>query len=347
MKRLMLPITLLLMFSCNSYEFDFVKPEKVPDKTIGDVTRTTEYIESVDGSMLEAWFYKSPVKNSPIIIMAPGMISTKEDLLENFAWDFSKNGYNVLLFDFRTFGGSEGMPRHWLDMGRHIEDYNSVVEYVYSIMYKEHNIDRSKIVLWGSSYSGGSSLYATSQNTKVKAAIAQVPFLRVPDELKPGFFDMPYYIFKVIQDMMGSKPSYIQCFGRPDESVFSPSKYVPPKDNMLDFSNEDVSQFFKEIPTPEQHRGGWDNVFLARYLDVIDNFDPLSIVSDITVPIFFAGCTEDDLTLDAYIQEAYSISKNPLTEYHQFEDEHFNIYLGETYKKNIKLQLEFLNKVLF
>jgi len=36
----------------------------------------------------------------------------------------------VVLFDYRCFGGSEGLPRHWVSPRRHLQDWEAVVRHV-------------------------------------------------------------------------------------------------------------------------------------------------------------------------------------------------------------------------
>lgn len=43
---------------------------------------------------------------------------------------FASSGFAVLLFDYRSFGGSSGYPRHWVSPFRHVEDWAAAVEWV-------------------------------------------------------------------------------------------------------------------------------------------------------------------------------------------------------------------------
>lgn len=78
------------------------------------------------------------------------------------------------IFDYRTFGGSEGEPRHWVSPSRHLEDYMSAIEYIKKELSDQ--VDVNRINLWGTSFSGGHvlSLAGSRLRDNVTSVIAQV-----------------------------------------------------------------------------------------------------------------------------------------------------------------------------
>ncbi len=60
--------------------------------------------------------------------MAHGFGGTKDSGLEPFANRFTAAGLDVLAFDYRGFGASDGQPRQSLSVRRQIEDYHAAVE---------------------------------------------------------------------------------------------------------------------------------------------------------------------------------------------------------------------------
>ena len=50
--------------------------------------------------------------------------------LHGFADRFASNGLAAVIFDYRTFGGSDGEPRHWVSPKRHLEDWTSTIHHV-------------------------------------------------------------------------------------------------------------------------------------------------------------------------------------------------------------------------
>src|SRR4051794_37933829 len=68
----------------------------------------TVWFES-HGTQIEAWLFVPHHSNGAVVVMASGLTSTKDCLLDPFAWNAVSCGYAVLLFDFRSFGGSGGL----------------------------------------------------------------------------------------------------------------------------------------------------------------------------------------------------------------------------------------------
>ncbi|MCJ1266776.1 hypothetical protein MMC22_006661 [Lobaria immixta] len=79
--------------------------------------------KTIDGITLEAWFY--PVERAvpaPAIIMTHGLNCVKDMSLAETAEGFQSAGYNVLLHDSRSVGGSGGFPRNQINPMQMAED---------------------------------------------------------------------------------------------------------------------------------------------------------------------------------------------------------------------------------
>ena len=61
----------------------------------------------------------------PVVVMAHGFGGTKDSGLEPFARRFASAGIDVLAFDYRGFGASEGQPRQSLSVRRQIDDFHA------------------------------------------------------------------------------------------------------------------------------------------------------------------------------------------------------------------------------
>lgn len=108
----------------------------------------------------------------PVIVMAHGLGAVKEMRLAAVAERFAAEGYRVLVFDYRHFGGSEGEPRELLDIGRQLDDWAAALHYVRALPH----IDASRIVLWGTSFSGGHVIEVARRDGPVAAVVSQCPF---------------------------------------------------------------------------------------------------------------------------------------------------------------------------
>ena len=84
----------------------------------------------------------------PGIVMAHGIGSTRDMGLWKYARQFVNEGFAVLVFDYRTYGTSDGTPRHWLSPSRHVEDFLSALKY----MQSRKDVDATRMGLWGTRY---------------------------------------------------------------------------------------------------------------------------------------------------------------------------------------------------
>ena len=107
----------------------------------------------------------------PLIILAGGWCYVKEIVMPYYAQAFNDIGVACLLFDYRNFGDSEGLPRQHIDPWGQIEDYRNAISFGRTL----ENIDENKIGIWGISYSGGHVIITASLDPRVKFAISTIP----------------------------------------------------------------------------------------------------------------------------------------------------------------------------
>jgi uncharacterized protein len=107
----------------------------------------------------------------PIVVMAHGFGGTKDAGLKPFADRISAAGIDVLAFDFRGFGASDGHPRQSISIKRQIEDYHAAVDAAKSL----RGVDVERVALWGTSLSGGHVFHVAADRSDVAAVIAMTP----------------------------------------------------------------------------------------------------------------------------------------------------------------------------
>jgi pimeloyl-ACP methyl ester carboxylesterase len=314
-------------------------PGRPEERRPAGVLRTVCF-PAVDGTKLEGWLLlPTGVTSPPVIVMAPGLGGTKDGFLESFAWRFVERGLAVLVFDYRCFGGSDGLPRHWVAPPRHREDYEAAIGYVQRELHA--SVDVSRIALWGSSFSGGTALVTAARRDDVRAVVAQCPYLKTPPELEPRGLAMARCVVLAMLDMLRVfPPIYIPLFGRPGEWVFAPSAENPSKD---DFDGALGSDFWRALPKPPL--GGWENRMLARGLATLDEVVPMNELTKVKCPVLFVAAERDDMVPVRYVEEAHA-RLDGASELVSFESGHFDLYVGPAHEESARVQADFLVRTL-
>jgi len=128
-----------------------------------------------DGVTLRGWLYLPDLTATqvPTVVMAHGFSAVKEMYLDRFAEVFAAGGLGVLVFDNRTFGASDGEPRQHIDPWQQVRDYRDAITFAETVA----EVDRTRIGVWGSSYSGGHVLVIGAIDRRVRCVVSQVPLI--------------------------------------------------------------------------------------------------------------------------------------------------------------------------
>ena len=90
-----------------------------------------------------------------------------------FAEAFARAGFAALVFDYRHWGDSEGEPRNQLFPLDEVEDVRNAITWTAG----QPEVDATRVSLWGTSFGGGIVVHAATFDRRVKAVVAQVPYL--------------------------------------------------------------------------------------------------------------------------------------------------------------------------
>ncbi|MFQ5878997.1 MAG: alpha/beta hydrolase [Dehalococcoidia bacterium] len=125
------------------------------------------------GETCRGWFY-TPDQGAPpfpTVVMAGGWCYVKEIVMPHYADFFVRQGLAVLIFDYRTFGLSDGSPRQHINPYGQIEDYRNAITFVETLP----EVDAERIGIWGISYSGGHVLIVGALDPRVKCIVSNLP----------------------------------------------------------------------------------------------------------------------------------------------------------------------------
>jgi fermentation-respiration switch protein FrsA (DUF1100 family) len=130
---------------------------------------------NAEGTTLRGWLYLPDGARGPVpcVVMAHGFSAVKEMYLDRYAEVFAAAGLAALVYDNRNFGASDGEPRQEIDPWVQVRDYRHAITFVRTLP----EIDRERIGVWGSSYSGGHVIVVGAIDRRVKCVVSQVPLV--------------------------------------------------------------------------------------------------------------------------------------------------------------------------
>lgn len=228
----------------------------------------------------------------PAVVMAPGFGGVKEQLLDRYGEVFTRAGLAALRFDPRGFGASDGEPRQEVEAWRQVDDWRHALTFAATL--KELRGDR--LAVWGTSWSGGHALVVGALDRRVRAVVAQVPFVsghamalrRVRPELRAGLraeFDGDRR-----KRFSGAAPARLPLVAqRPGQPCAIPG--------------EDAWRFFEALRAGAP---GWRNEITLRSLEASMEYEPGVYAPRVSpTPLLVIAAADDDdsptdLVLDAY-----------------------------------------------
>ncbi len=260
----------------------------------------------------------------PIIVMAHGFAAERSFRLPAFAEKFCSQGVAVFLFDYRTFGDSEGTPRQWVHPTRQLQDWRAAISLVRSMS----QVDGNKLALWGTSFSGGHVVNIAAEDHAVTAIIAQVPFVSGWNLLKiQSLKDLTRLtgaaIIDSVRALFGAAPYEYPIVGREGEKgiMNTPESY----EGYLKLVSEHTS---------------WRNALPARVGLYIPWYSPLRNAGKVQCPALIIAATNDSLIPVTAVKDMADKISNSI--YVEIETDHFQPYIEPYFSENIGIQQQFI-----
>jgi dienelactone hydrolase len=297
-----------------------------------DVNREEEQMNREDVSFpsadgrCAAWLYRPGDPDPPCVILGHGFGGVREARLDAFAQRFCEAGYAALVFDHRHFGASTGEPRQLLDVERQLADWRAALGFARGL----DDVDRDRIVLWGTSFSGGHVLEVASHDRYLAAAIAQVPFvdglialraLGVRQNLALGAAALR----DLVAERLGRGPRYLPIVGPPG----SPAA----------ISSPDAEPGFRAL-FPEGYP--LRNEVTARTVLQVSRYRPGRAAPGITCPLLVCVVEHDAVTPPEPALRAAALA--PRGDVRRYDAAHFDIYVGELFERAVADQVDFLRR---
>jgi fermentation-respiration switch protein FrsA (DUF1100 family) len=275
-----------------------------------------------EGPRLRGWLYTPDTSGPPFptVVMAHGFSAVKEMYLDRFAEAFAEVGLAALVFDNRNFGASDGSPRFEIDPWAQVGDYRDAISYART----RTEVDRERIGVWGSSYSGGHVLVTGAIDRRVRCVVAQVP-------LVSGYRN----ILRLVRSdfLAGLRASLDQdrearFAGQPpamlpvvSEDPLGPAALPTP----------DSYQWFTE--TGRTRAPAWQNEVTLRTVELLMDYEPGAYIERIApTPLLMVVAAGDHLTPADLALEAYSRALEP-KRLELLSGGHFDAYLGQGFEQ--------------
>ena len=265
----------------------------------------------------------------PCVVLANGLGGTVDSGLLPFAERFAAAGIDALAFDYRCFGASDGEPRQLISVPRQLEDYAAAIAFARSL----DGVDPRRIVLWGSSYSGGHVVPAAVADGHVAAAISQVPNMDgLAALVNLARYAGPGHLAKLI--LVGLRDLASSLRGRPPVMI----PLVGPPGAVGAMTSPDADPGYHAIAGST-----WRNETAARLALNAGRYRPGLQAGRLPCPILIQIADRDAVAPPKAAQDA-AWRATGRAEVRTYPIGHFDIYLGAPFEQAIADQLHFLRR---
>jgi fermentation-respiration switch protein FrsA (DUF1100 family) len=256
---------------------------------------------NAEGTTLRGWLYLPDAGHRPFptIVMAHGFSAVKEMYLDRFAEVFANAGLAALVFDNRNFGASDGEPRQEIDPWAQVRDYRHAITYART----RPEVDRERIGIWGSSYSGGHVVVVGAIDRRVKCVVSQVP-------LTSGYRN----ILRLVRAdfIAGIRAQFDQdrearFAGNPPAMI--PVVHADPTAQSA-LPTADSYQWFTE--TGNTRAPAWKNEVTVRTVEMLMEYEPGTYIERISpTPLLMIIAAGDHLAVADEAFAAFNLAREP------------------------------------
>jgi uncharacterized protein len=268
-------------------------------------------------------------RGRPCVVMAHGFGGTRDTGLLGYAEAFAAAGIDTMVFDYRGFGASEGAPRQLVSFRRQRQDYHAAI----AAARRLPGIDPDRIVLWGTSYSGGHVVAVAARDPRVAAAIALTPamdgiaaLVQIARYAGPGqvLRATGHGLRDALRALTGRSPHRVPVVGLPGSAAI--------------ISTPGADAAYHSIAGPT-----WRNEVCARTaLEVVLN-RPTASARRVACPLLVQVGDHDSV---APPQAARAAAAKARAELREYPVDHFDVYTGPWQERALADQLDFLRRSL-
>ncbi|QBD79449.1 alpha/beta hydrolase [Ktedonosporobacter rubrisoli] len=280
------------------------------------------------GERCGAWLYL-PAGSAPFpcVILAHGLGATREMRLDAYATHFVEAGLAALVFDYRGFGASEGVPG-LVEISGLLADWAAAIAYA-----RAHDkLDARRIALWGTSLSGGHVIVTAARTAGLAAVVSTNPFTDGLTNLaaaKP--LETLPLLGMAIKDWgkgwLKQPPELMKIMGQPGERALFAS-----------------SSFAKNYQLLVPESVPWANRISARALLQLPFYRPITYAPRVQCPLLL--CVGDHDSWDSPLAALKTAQAAPYGEVRHYDCDHYDFYVGPIFEQAVADQTSFLVKNL-
>jgi dienelactone hydrolase len=283
------------------------------------------------GTTCRGWLFRpaSSAAPTPLVVMAHGFGGTRDLRLPAYAQRFADAGFASLIFDYATFGASDGAPRNDHDWRRQLVDWHAALSFARGLP----GVDAGRIALWGTSFAGGLVVSVAAREPDVAAIVCQCPLLdgraASLEIVRYGGLGSLLRLGAVgVRDVAGA------AFGRPPRYV--PLVAKPGALGVMTSADAwDGHSRFQVATRPE---------VTARSALRVSGFRPIRDASRVQCPALLQICTRDTVAPVSAVEAA--AKRMPRADVVRYPVGHFDIYFDEAFEQSVRDQTAFLRRHL-
>ncbi|CAM3905273.1 alpha/beta hydrolase [Smaragdicoccus niigatensis] len=266
----------------------------------------------------------------PCVVMAHGFGGSRDTGLLPYAEGFAAAGLDVFVFDYRGFGSSEGTPRQRVSYRRQRADYHAAIAAARQI----DGVDPERIVVWGTSYSGGHIVPVAVADRRIAALLSLTPAMdglaalgaivkRHPRKLGPL---IGHGLRDAARVLLHREPHRIPIVGKPGSTAV--------------ISSSGALEGYLALAGPT-----WRNEVCARAILEVAANRPGRLAHRLRTPLL-VQYGEHDAVAPASAAKRAAAKAGRYAEVRAYPVDHFDVYQGSWQHRALTDQIEFLSRHL-
>jgi len=270
----------------------------------------------------------------PVVIMAHGFSATIHGMVaDNYAEEFYKAGYAVLLYDHRNFGISDGTPRQELNYWVQCRGYIDALNFANTLC----KIDENKITLWGDSLSAAEALTVAAIDDRVTSVIGQVPAF---GDAEISFEDSDEVMSSVKELLLNAHFNSLDKEGSEVMSVVSPNQM------QMSSALKELTAYRWFIEYGARFNTQWQNsVSCTTFKEAPKNYHRGIAALSLKAPILLVVAKDDEMEgASAVIAKAVYDKVSQAKQIELLDGGHFGMleYPSDLFNQSSKIQVDFL-----